>query len=95
MHGKNIKRYERIGEIRDDSDFIRLRGELERGIIEEMRSEGYLPIHDIEPLWSTARLDKKYSFALTMYAAFVGKRKVSEYAFWFKGRLVKAAGALH
>jgi len=90
MHGKNIKRFERIGQIRDDSDFIRLRGELERGIIDEMRSLGYLPIHDMKPLWSTARLDKKYSFALTMYAAFVGKKKALEWDFWSEGRLVKA-----
>jgi hypothetical protein len=89
MHDKNIKRYQRIGEIRDDSDFIRLRAELERGIVEEMRTGGYLPIHDMSSLWSTHRLDKKYSFILTMFAAFVGKKKALEYDFWEQGRLVK------
>lgn len=91
MHGKRIKNYERRGFIRDDSDFIRLRIELERGIVEEMRSAGYLPIHDIAPLWSTERLDKKYSFILTMYGVYVGKRKVTEYDFWSNGRLVRVS----
>lgn len=92
MHGKNIRRYERVGEIRDDSDFPRLRLELERGMIEEMKAEGYLPIHDMSPLWSTERnhVGKKYSFRLTMYAAFAGKRKCEDYAFWSQGRLVKS-----
>lgn len=91
MHGKKIKGYERKGFIRDDSDFIRLREELERGIIQEMRAGGYLPIHDMPSLWSTERLDKKYSFILTMYGAYVGKRKVYEYDFWSNGRLVRTS----
>lgn len=88
MH-KNIKRYTHDGEIRDDSDFIRIRLELERLIIQQIKSEGYLPIHELGTSFSTCRIDKKYSFRLTIYASYAGKKKAQEYDFWMNGRLIK------
>jgi hypothetical protein len=86
---KPIKKYTQRGEIRDDSDFWRLRTELERLLVQQMRADGCLPIHDLGSFWSTKLLDKKYSFVLTMYAAYVGRRKSKQYDFWLRGRLVK------
>jgi hypothetical protein len=87
MH-KPIKKYTHEGEIRDDSDFIRLRGELERLIEQQMRDEGYLPVYELGSHWSTERLDGKYAFKLTMYACYAGKQKVSQYTHWQNGKLV-------
>jgi len=89
MHGKNLRAYSKEGEIRDDSDFIRIRSELERLMVQEMREEGYLPVQDVKIMWSTKRIDSKYEFALTMYAAYAGKRKAREWDFWSEGQLVK------
>jgi len=89
MH-KPIKKYTHRGEIRDDSDFIRLRGELEKLMIQQMKDDGYLPVQDLGSFWSTERKEKSYSFVLTMYAAYVGRRKVECFDFWLNGRLVKA-----
>lgn len=91
MH-KPIKKYTHRGEIRDDSDFIRLRGELEKLMIQQMKDEGCLPVQDLNSFWSTERKDKSYLFILTMYGAYAGKRKVKNYDFWLNGRLVKANG---
>lgn len=87
MH-KQIKRYTHEGFIRDDSCFIRLRGELERLIEQQMRDEGYVPVYELGSHWSTCWLEDKYSFKLTMYAAYAGKVKALEYDYWLNGRLV-------
>lgn len=87
---KNIKGWTRSGEIRDDADFIRIRSELEKLTIEEMRAEGYLPIHELPSRWSTKFLEKKYSFVLTMYGVFVGKRKAQEFDFLYDWKLIKS-----
>lgn len=89
MHGKQIKKYSHSGEIRDDSDFIRIRENLEQLMVQTMRDEGYLPLHDLRSQWSTTWLGKKYSFALTMYAMYAGKKKAYEFDFWSDWRLVK------
>lgn len=88
MH-KPIKKYTHRGEIRDDSDFIRLRSELERLLIQGMKDEGFLPVQDLGSFWSTKLEDKKYSFVLTMYGAYAGSQRVKEYDFWLRGKLVK------
>jgi hypothetical protein len=89
MH-KPIKKYTQEGFIRDDSDFIRLRGELERLIEQQMREEGYVPIYELASYWSTTRIEEKkcYSFKLTMYASYAGKVKASQFNYWLNGRLV-------
>lgn len=89
MHGKNIKVYRHSGQIRDDSDFIRLRDELERLMVQNMRDEGYLPVQDFKTLWATKWLEDKYEFILTMYAAFAGKKKSKQFDFWNNGMLEK------
>lgn len=89
MH-KSIKKYTHCGEIRDDSDFIRLRQELESMMIEEMRELGYLPVYELSSHWSTKRLEKKYSFVLTVYFSYAGRAKARQYDFWQNGRLIKS-----
>jgi hypothetical protein len=89
MH-KKIKKYTHSGFIRDDSDFIRLRSELERLMEQEMRDEGYVPIYELGSFWTTQRepMDKRYTFKLTMYASYAGKTKALEFKYWQNGRLV-------
>jgi hypothetical protein len=89
MH-KAIKKYTHEGFIRDDSDFIRLRAELERLLEQEMREDGYIPIYELGSYWTTVRepLKKRYSFKLSMYACFAGKAKAKQFKYWQNGRLV-------
>jgi hypothetical protein len=76
MH-KDIKRFPLDGIINDDSDFVRLRAQFETLIVHNMRDDGYVPVLDIGPLWSTKYDMKKdcYSFELTVYGVYVGKKK--------------------
>lgn len=87
MH-RPIKKYTHSGYISDDSYFIRLREELERMMVDQMREEGYLPVYELGSFWSTTREDKKYAFRLTMYASYAGKNKSQQYTCWQNGRLV-------
>lgn len=76
MH-KKIERFGFDGEIGDSADFIRLRSQYEALIVNQMRSDGYVPVLDLGPMWST-KWDKKrklYIFDMTVYGVYVGKRK--------------------
>lgn len=92
MHRKKIKKYSHAGEIRDDSDFMRIRENLEKLMIETMRDEGYLPVHDLRSQWSTKWLGKKYSFVLTMFALYSGPKKAKEWDFFLDWKLCKIRG---
>lgn len=74
MH-KDIKRFPLDGQINDDSDFIRLRAQFETLIIHQMRDMGYVPVLDLGPLWSTKLEGKHYTFELTVYGVYVGRKK--------------------
>jgi hypothetical protein len=89
MH-KPIKKYTHDGYIRDDKDFIRLRGELERLMQQQMRDEGYVPVYEIGVHWSTEwePTNKRYAFKLSMFGSYAGKRQATQYNYWHYGRLV-------
>lgn len=88
MH-KPVKPFSETGLIKDDKDFIRLRTEFERIIIQTMKYQGYLPVHDIRSQWSTLWLGDKYSFKLTVYGSYAGRKKAQLYDFWSDGKLIK------
>lgn len=79
MH-KKIERFGFDGEIGDSSDFIRLRVQYEALVIQQMRADGYVPVLDLGPLFSTKwdKQKKTYTFELTVYGVYVGKRKACE-----------------
>jgi hypothetical protein len=89
MH-RPIKKWTHDGFIRDDADFPRLRREFERLIEQSMRLEGYLPVYELDSEWSTAYEpdEKRYSFKISMYAAYAGKAKAVIYDYWQNGRLI-------
>lgn len=73
MHDE-IKRFSREGEIRDDSDFIRIRHELTKNIHQEMRDCGFVPVLDLNIHWSTKFISdkKRYSYVISAYGVFIG-----------------------
>ena len=78
---KNIKRYTIEGTVRDDSDFIRTRDTYELILVRGMRDEGCVPVLGLGPSWSTCydKDNNNYSFVLTLYGVYVGKRKAQEF----------------
>jgi hypothetical protein len=89
MH-KPIKMYTNSGFLRDDADIPRLRLELERLIVQQMRDEGYVPVYELNSFWSTSYepAKKRYTFKLTMYAAYAGKVKAVNFNYWLNGKLI-------
>lgn len=85
-----IKKYTYEGFIRDDSDFIRLRLELERLMEQEMRDAGYVPIYELSNHWTTIRdsVGKRYQFKLSMYGSYAGKVKAQSFKYWSNGKLI-------
>ena len=79
MH-EDILRFTREGEIRDDSDFIRIKNELIRDIRNEMRDRGFVQILDLDPHWSTSYCEekKRYSFKLSAYGVYIGGDECSK-----------------
>jgi hypothetical protein len=75
MQHRPVKRFQEKGRIADDSDFIKTRETLDRLMVESMREEGYIPLLDLGPFWSTSLDDDHYNFVLSYYGVFVGKEK--------------------
>ena len=81
MLNRKIKSFYVNGTIRSDSDIIRLRAMHEKLLIDEMRTNGYVPILDIDPQFSIKYNHTKdnYSFHLEIHGVYLGKRKSWEF----------------
>lgn len=88
MHS-NIKRFQVDGIINDDADFPRLRSQFENMLVVDMRSSGYAPVLDLGPFFSTVyREDGSYSFVITAYGVYLGRRKAQLCMGISNGRLI-------
>lgn len=73
MH-ERIRRFSETGKIADDTHFWRIKETFIDLIEERMRGRGYVPHLDLNPGWTTERLeDGSYDFKITMYGVYVGK----------------------
>lgn len=72
-----IHRFGFDGHLKDDADIIRLKENYRALIIEGMREDGYVPVLDLDIFWSTQydSNKKRYTFRMTVYGVYVGKRK--------------------
>ena len=77
IHHKSIKTFKLDGIIKQDSAIGRLRVEVARLKIEEMRELGYVPRLDIDPNFTIQYNHTKdyYEFTLTIYGTYVGKKR--------------------
>jgi hypothetical protein len=73
MH-KRIKRFELEGQILDDSYIPRLREEYIRLLNTQMKLSGYAPRIDIDPDFSIEYTKNYYTFKLSVYGSYIGKR---------------------
>jgi hypothetical protein len=81
MLSRKIKNFYVNGFIRSDSDIIRLRAMHEKLLIDEMRTNGYVPVLDSDPQFSIKYNQEKdnYSFYLEIHGVYLGKRKAWEF----------------
>jgi len=80
MLKRNIKSFYINGTIKSDSDMVRLKEMYLKLLTDEMRSNGYVPVLDLDPQWSIKynHLKDNYSFQLEVYGVYLGKRKAQE-----------------
>lgn len=90
MH-RPIKKFGFKGQLGDDSRFEGLRKQYETLIIQGMRDVGYVPVLDLDTLWSTSydQQNECYNFTISMFGIYVGRRK----AFLIEG--MSGQGRLH
>jgi hypothetical protein len=83
LHHKSIKTFTVDGIIKDDSTIFRLRTEITRLKIEEIRELGYVPRLDIDPNFTIQYNEPKeyFEFTLTIYGTYLGKTKAK----WIRG----------
>lgn len=77
IHHKPIKSFALEGTILDDSKIARLKEEYIRLLGLEMRLSGYVPRLDIDPDFTISYNEDRnvFSFKLTTYGTFIGKKK--------------------
>jgi hypothetical protein len=77
LHHKSIKTFTVDGIIKDDAAIGRLRLEIERLQILQMRELGYVPRLDIDPQFTIQYNNTKeyFEFILTLYGTYLGKKK--------------------
>lgn len=81
-YDRKIKNFHIDGVAKDQETIIRLRGELEGRIIEDMRNLGYVPSLDITPemFWVYQKDEDppNFKYVIIVYGAYVGKKKSKE-----------------
>lgn len=76
MH-RRIKNFNLSGEFTDDSFALHTRVNAELAVNYMMRDAGYARVLDLDPVWSTYynSQEDRWTFEMTMYGMYVGKRK--------------------
>lgn len=74
---KKLKSFGMNGQIHDDSAIPRLRKQYEHMIEEDMRTQGYVPILDLDIQFSLDYDENNdtYNFDIVLYGIYVGKKK--------------------
>jgi hypothetical protein len=88
MNHKNIKRFQINVEFHDDSDMIRIKAQYESLLSQDMRGKGYAKVLDIDTNFSVQFTGETWSFLMTMYGVYVGKRKAWQSEGITQGKLI-------
>lgn len=91
MH-EDIVKFTREGEMRDDSEFIRIKDLFRRDIEDEMRQEGFVPVLDLQVHWSTEYVPdkKRYKFKISVYGVHIGGDDLSRITGITDGKVIRA-----
>jgi hypothetical protein len=87
---RRIKKYGLSGVLGDDSLIPKIRADSERLLEEDARAMGYIPVLDLDTLWSTQYnpVNGSWSYSSVLYCIYVGKRKAKEWEGWQAGKLI-------
>lgn len=75
MTSQMIRRFTYVGEYLE-TKLIQTRQEMTTAMVVEMKDEGFVPLLDVNPVWSTDYIGgERFRFIFTMQGVFVGKDK--------------------
>jgi hypothetical protein len=89
MTHKKIIRRKMEGIINEDKDIPRIREYFTHLLLTGMREEGFVPVLDISPEFSTYYNEGHYMFLLTIQSVKIGKKKSKDWEGISNGRLLK------
>lgn len=77
---RKIKNFTVEGVAVDGEAILRIRKQVEDTIIEDMRKSGYVPVIDLLPqlYWSYEHDKNEFSYSITVFGVYVGKKKARE-----------------
>lgn len=80
FHHKSIKRFDIAGTLYDEAHIDRLKREYLALLVLQMKSEGYVVRADIDPDFTISYNGARngYSFRLSIYGVYLGKRKAQQ-----------------
>lgn len=76
---KNLKRFYLEGEIYDDSKIISLKDQYVKLLTDAMKCKGYVPRYDIDNDFTLEYNGKTFTFKLSVYGVYVGKKRAQCY----------------
>ena len=90
MKHKNIRKFSIEGVLGQDSDIPRIRAQYESLLVHDLRARGYVPVLDLDTLWSTKYDEAKdsWEFVLGIYGIYIGKRRAYEWEGFSANRLI-------
>lgn len=88
MNHKQIKRFQVEVNFRDDSDMVRVKHQYESMLTHQMRDKGYLRVLDIDTNFSVEFDGQTWSFLMSLYGVYVGKKKACEAEAIMQGKLI-------
>jgi len=76
---KKIKKFSIDGQIYDEADVMRLRQQYDQVMDSYLRTKGYVPHLDIDPVFTLDYNGNVFEFKITWYGIYVGKAKAKCY----------------
>lgn len=81
MKHRDIRKFKIDGVLHQDSDIPRIRAQMESLTVHDLRARGYVPVLDLDTQWATAYDEETdtWTFTLSVYGMYLGKRKAYEW----------------
>lgn len=94
MTAQMIRRWTYVGEYAE-TKLIQTRQTLTNAMVSEMKDEGFVPLLDVNPVWSTDYLGgERFRYVFTMQGVYVGKERAWQTAGMMDGKLIPSTGKI-
>jgi hypothetical protein len=75
---KTIKRFQHKVQVKDSSVWIRTARQHINSLTDQMRSQGYVPVLDLNPHASVDYTGKVFNYVITIHGIYIGRKRAWE-----------------